>query len=202
MSGGSSVSTATSTDRTYAISLDTNPRNVPGTIDAISWVATTLIGGPVRVLGAAELEPTPDGVVVHRLPASARAQLPDDFTRMCEEQPSGVRLTFRTAARRIELDVRAFRTAIDGGPVQPGGLYDVVVDGAIVAQASAPRYAVLWLDPIAGRTTTARPVPLSTVTFAPLAAGEKDVEIWLPFGEVTRLVGLRTDAPCHRADRR
>jgi len=196
MSGGSSASTATSTDRAYAISLDTNPRNVPGTIDAISWVATTLIGGPVRVLGAAELESTPDGVVVHRLPASARAQLPDDFAHMCEEQPSGVRLVFRTAARRIELDVRAFRTAIVGGPVPSGGLYDVVVGGAVVVQAAAPQYTVLWLDPLAGRTTTtAGPVPLSTVTFAPLAAGEKDVEIWLPFGEITRLVGLRTDAP-------
>jgi len=31
------------------------------------------------VLGTTELEPTSDGVLVHRLPASARAQLPDDF---------------------------------------------------------------------------------------------------------------------------
>jgi hypothetical protein len=114
---------------------------------------------------------------------------------MCEEQPSGVRLVFRTTARRIALDVRAFRTAIVGGPVPSGGLYDVVVDGAVAAQAAASQYAVLWLDPLAGRTTTVGPVPLSTVTFAPLAAGEKSVEIWLPFGEITWLVGLRTDGP-------
>lgn len=158
-------------------------------------MSTTLIGGPVRVLGAAELESTLGGLIVHRLPASARQQLPDDFARMCEQQPSGVRLVFRTVARLIELDVRAFRTVTAGGPVPPGGLYDVVVDGAVVAQARAPHYAVLRLDPVAGTTTTERPCPVSTVSFAPLEAGEKDVEIWLPFGEITWLVGLRTDAP-------
>lgn len=89
------------------------------------------------MLGTTELEPTSDGVLVHRLPASARAQLPDDFARRCEEQPSGVRLVFRTAAQRIELDVRAFRTAIVGRPVPPGGLCDVVVDGEIAPRVSA-----------------------------------------------------------------
>jgi len=163
-------------------------------VHVTEWIRTPLVGGPVQVLGAAELEPTSDGVLVHRLPASARVQLPDDFVRMCEEQPSGVRLAFRTAAQRIELDVRAFRTAIVGRPVPPGGLYDVVVDGEIVAHAAAPEYGVIELDPLTGRTT-AHPGPVTTVTFPTVAAGEKDVEIWLPFAEVTRLVGLRTDAP-------
>jgi len=158
------------------------------------WVRTPLVGGPVQVLGAAELEPTSDGVRVHRLPALAREQLPDDFVRMCEEQPSGVRLVFRTVAQRIELDVRALRTAIVGRPLPPGGLYDVVIDGERVTQAAAPEYGVLELDPIA-RRATAQPAPVTTVTFPSVAAGDKDVEIWLPFAEVTRLVALRTDAP-------
>ena len=187
MSGGSSASIATSTDRAYHISLDAKSGGFTHAIEDTPWVSTTLSGGPVRVLGAAELESTLGGLIVHRLPASARQQLPDDFARMCEQQPSGVRLVFRTVARLIELDVRAFRTVTAGGPVPPGGLYDVVVDGAVVAQARAPHYAVLRLDPVAATTTTARPFPVSTVSFAPLEAGEKDVEIWLPFGEITWL---------------
>ncbi len=81
------------------------------------WVTTPVVGGPVRVRGAVELEETSDGVVVHRLPAASRAQIPDDFVRMCEEQPAGVHLVLRTAARRLELDVRAARTQIVGRPV-------------------------------------------------------------------------------------
>ncbi|WNB87212.1 hypothetical protein [Cellulomonas sp. ATA003] len=101
------------------------------------WVRTAVVGGPVRALGAVECEATPDGVVLHRLPAASRAQLPDDFVRMCEEQPSGVRLVLRTTARRIELDVRATRTRVVGRPVPDGGLYDLVVDGELAGQAGA-----------------------------------------------------------------
>lgn len=159
-----------------------------------TWVSTPLLGGPVRVLGAAELEETSDGVVVHRLPARARAQMPDRVIRMCDEQPSGVRLTFRTTARQVELDVRALRTAIVGRPVPDAGRYDLVVDGAVVGHGSAGGHGVIVLDPLAATTTT-RPGPVATVAFPVLVAGAKEIEIWLPFAEVTRLVALRTDAP-------
>ena len=162
------------------------------------WIPTPVIGGPVRVRGAAEVEETPDGVVVHRLPAAARAQLPDGFVRMCEEQPSGVRLVLRTAARRLELDVRAARTRAVGRPVPEGGRYDVVVDGQVVGQGTAGEHGVLDLDPVTG-TTSGDIGPVTAVTFPELPAGEKDVAIWLPYAEVTRLVGLRTDAPVSRA---
>jgi GDSL-like Lipase/Acylhydrolase family len=158
------------------------------------WVSTPLVGGPVQVLGASELEPTIDGLLPHRLPARARAQLPDGFARMCEEQPSGVRLVFRTAARRLELDVRAVRTVMSGRPVPPGGLYDVVVDGECVAQGTASGHGLLELDPLT-RTTKSRRGPASTVVFPMLAAGEKDVEIWLPFAEITWLLALRSELP-------
>jgi hypothetical protein len=157
-------------------------------------VSTPLVGGPVQVLGASELEPTNDGLLPHRLPAQARAQLPDGFARMCEEQPSGVRLVFRTAARLLELDVRAVRTVTSGRPVPPGGVYDVVVDGEWVAGGSASGHGLLELDPLT-RTTRLHRGPASTVAFPMLAAGEKDVEIWLPFAEVTWLVALRSDLP-------
>ena len=152
------------------------------------WFRTPVIGGPVRVRGGVKVEETPDGVVVHRLPAAARAQLPDDFIRMCEAQPSGVRLVLRTASRRLELDVRATRTRALGRPVPDGGLYDVVVDGEVIAQARAEEYGVLELDPAAGTTVLDAVAPVTTVRFADLPAGDKDLEIWLPYGEVTRLV--------------
>ncbi len=162
------------------------------------WFSTPVVGGPVRVRGAAEVEVTDTGVLVHRLPAAARAQLPDDFVRMCEEQPSGVRLVLRTAARRLELDVRATRTRIAGRLVPDGGRYDVVVDGELVGQGVAHEYGVLELDPAAG-TTSGGVGPVTAVAFPELPPGDKDVAIWLPSGEATRLVGLRTDAPVTRA---
>ncbi|WP_024286800.1 SGNH/GDSL hydrolase family protein [Cellulomonas sp. KRMCY2] len=159
-----------------------------------AWISTPVVGGPVRVLGAAELEQTADGVVVHRLPAVARAQLPDGFIRMCEEQPSGVRLAFRTAARQVELDVRALRTAIVDRPVPDAGRYDLVVDGVVVGHGSADGHGVIVLDPIAAMTIT-HTGPVATVVFPVLEAGDKELEIWLPYAEVTRLLAVRTDAP-------
>ncbi len=162
------------------------------------WFRTPVVGGPVRIRGAAEVEETVTGVVVHRLPAAARAQLPDDFIRMCEAQPSGVRLVLRTTARRLELDVRAARTFVAGRPVPDGGRYDVVVDGKVVGQGVAEEHGLLELDPLGG-TTSGGVGPVTAVVFPELPPGEKDVAIWLPYAEVTHLVGVRTDAPVTRA---
>src|SRR5215218_3324032 len=86
-----------------------------------------LLPPSVVVRGAAEYEATAEGVRLHRLPAPARAQVPDDFMRLCEEQPAGVRLAFRSAARRVQLDVRALRTVAVNRP--PDGLDGPVPDG-------------------------------------------------------------------------
>src|SRR4029077_10514934 len=43
------------------------------------------------------------------------------------------------------------------------------------------------------------PGPSGTVRFGPLAAGVKDVEIWLPYNEPAELIALRTDAPVEPA---
>ena len=160
-----------------------------------------LVGGPVAVRGAAELEPTPDGLRIHRLPAAARAKLPDDFIRMCELQPAGVRLVLRTAATRFELDVRALRTVSvnrppDGsdGPLPNAGRYDVVVDGVVVGSATADAYGTCRLDH-ATRQAQVSEAPVATVVVDGLPGREADVEVWLPYGEVTTLVALRADAP-------
>ena len=63
--------------------------------------------------GAVEVERTDRGLRPHRLPAWARAQVPDAFMAQTSAESAGVRLAFRTAATTIELDVRARRMAPD-----------------------------------------------------------------------------------------
>ena len=53
------------------------------------------------------------GLRPHRLPAWARAQVPDAFMAQTSAESAGVRLAFRTAATTIELDVSARRMAPD-----------------------------------------------------------------------------------------
>ncbi|WP_433018742.1 SGNH/GDSL hydrolase family protein [Kribbella sp. CA-294648] len=146
------------------------------------------------VRGAVELETTQYGVLPHRLPAWARAQTNDGQLAMAEAQPSGVRLAFRTAATEIELDVLPTKVAYAGAPAMPDGLYDLLVDGRLTAQASAPGGNVLTID-LATGSADLTPGSPTTVTFAELPEGDKNVEIWLPHRERTELVALRTNAP-------
>jgi hypothetical protein len=125
------------------------------------------------VRGALELEHTPRGLVPHRLPAHARAQNTDPRLAMAEAQPAGVRLRFRTTAGVIELETLPAKVEYPGAPPRPDGVYDLLVDGKLAAQATAP----------------------GGVRFTDLPGHLKDVEIWLPHNEMTTLVALRTDAP-------
>ncbi|SFW64677.1 GDSL-type esterase/lipase family protein [Amycolatopsis australiensis] len=134
-------------------------------------ITTPLTADLVR--GASELEPTGRGLVPHRLPARARAQNTDPRLAVAEAQPAGVRLRFRTTASVIELETLASKVEYPGAPPRPDGVYDLVVDGKLTAQATAP----------------------AGVRFTHLPGHRKDVEIWLPHNELTTLVALRTDAP-------
>ena len=160
-----------------------------------------LVGGPIAVRGAAELESTPGGLRIHRLPAPARAKMPDDFIRMCELQPAGVRLALRTAATRLELDVRALRTVRvnrppDGsdGPLPEAGRYDLVVDGVVAGSATTDAHGTVRLDHATRRAEVGE-APVATVVLNGLPGREADVAVWLPYGEVTTLVAMRADAP-------
>ncbi|WP_421735072.1 SGNH/GDSL hydrolase family protein [Cellulomonas sp.] len=148
----------------------------------------------VEIRGASWLE---DGLP-HRLPAWTRPQLPDDFMAMVEAQGSGVRLRFRTAAATARLDVAVLRVAVDPAPPAEPQPYDVIVDGVVVPQPSAVASAagVFLLEPLTG-TTSERPGPAGVVELALGGDGtvERDVEIWLPPGETTRLLALTIDAP-------
>jgi hypothetical protein len=144
--------------------------------------------------GAMELESTAHGLMPHRLPTWARAQCADPQLAMVEAQPSGVRLVFRTEATEIELDTLRTKRFYVGAPPRPDGIYDLLVDGQLAAQASVAGGNTLAIDMAAG-TATIEPGPVGTLRFGGLPARAKDIEIWLPYNEATELVALRGNAP-------
>ncbi|MCB5909243.1 GDSL-type esterase/lipase family protein [Streptomyces pinistramenti] len=168
---------------------DPGPSTTPGATD---WITTPLTADLLR--GALDLERTEHGLLPHRLPARARAQNADGQLAMAEAQPSGVRLVFRTRATAIELDTLRTKMAYQGAPPRPDGLYDLLVDGRPAGRTSVTGGNVLLVDMATGSAET-RPGPVGTVHFSGLPDRVKDVEIWLPYNEITQLVALRTDAP-------
>ncbi|MCW2780673.1 MAG: lipase [Marmoricola sp.] len=156
------------------------------------WFSTPITAEVLR--GALDVERTAHGVLPHRLPAWARKQIPDDQLTMAEVQPSGIRLVFRTRATAIELDVLPTKMAYKGAPPRPDGIYDLLVDGRLAGQASATGGNVRTMDMATGSAVT-EPGSVGTLEFSELSPGLKDVEIWLPYNEMTDLVALRTNAP-------
>jgi lysophospholipase L1-like esterase len=157
-----------------------------------SWVTTPVTADLLR--GALELERTAHGLLPHRLPARARAQCGDRQLAMAEAQPSGVRLVFRTRATAVELDTLRTRPTYRGVPPRADGVYDLLVDGRLAGRATGTGGNVLVLDMATGTAET-RPGPVGTVRFSGLPERVKDVEIWLPYNEITELVALRSNAP-------
>ena len=155
-------------------------------------ITTPLTSDLVR--GALDLERTAHGLLPHRLPARARAQVPDERLATAEAQPSGVRVVLRTAATVVALAVLPTKTAYAGVPARSDGVYDLVVDGVPTARATATGGNVLTVDLTTGKSETT-PGPVGEVRFTDLPGHVKDVEIWLPYNEITELVELRTDAP-------
>lgn len=149
---------------------------------------------PDLIYGAVEIEQREEGTLPHRLPAWARAQCRDAQLAMVQSQPSGVRLAFETAARSVELVTLPTKRNYRDMPPRPDGVYDLLVDGRLVQQASAPGGKVLNIDMMSGASTLEAGAP-QTLRFAGLPPGEKTVEIWLPHDETTELVALHADAP-------
>ena len=157
-----------------------------------TWTTTPVTMDLLR--GALELERTERGMLPHRLPTWARAQLTDGQLLMAEAQPAGVRLAFRSRATAVELDVLPTKRVYLGTPPRPDDVYDLVVDGHRAGQAVLGDGTVLTIDMATG-TVTSAPGPVGTVRFDGLPDRDKDIEIWLPYNETTELVTLRTDAP-------
>ncbi|MEV0614489.1 SGNH/GDSL hydrolase family protein [Nonomuraea sp. NPDC050404] len=156
------------------------------------WITTPITTDLLR--GALDLERTERGLLPHRLPAKARAQWTDPQLSMVESQPSGVRLAFRTRATAVELDTLPTRRLYPSAPPRPEGVYDLLIDGDLTAQATATGGNTVTIDLVTGGAEFT-PGPAGTLRFTGLPDRVKDVEIWLPHNETTELVALRTDAP-------
>ncbi|MEV7729764.1 GDSL-type esterase/lipase family protein [Streptomyces sp. NPDC087917] len=163
--------------------------------DRTTAITTTAITADL-LRGALDLEHTERGVLPHRLPARARKQIPDGQLAMAEAQPSGVRLGFRTRATTVELDVVAGKRVYVGAPPRPDGVYELLVDGRLAGRAVAADGDTITVD-LASGAAESREGPVETLRFTGLPGEDKEVEIWLPHDETTRLVALRTDAPVH-----
>ncbi|MEV4035779.1 GDSL-type esterase/lipase family protein [Streptomyces umbrinus] len=161
------------------------------------WINTPVTADMLR--GFLDLEQTPHGLLPHRLPARARRQMPDDRLAVAEAQPSGVRLVFRTRATVVELDTLPTRRVYRGFPAPADGVYDLLVDGRLAAQATVAGGNVRTIVDMVTQSAELTEGPAGTARFAELPAGDKDIEIWLPHTEVTELIALRTDAPVEPA---
>ncbi|WP_419667692.1 GDSL-type esterase/lipase family protein [Streptomyces sp. 2-1] len=161
------------------------------------WINTPVTADMLR--GFLDLEQTPHGLLPHRLPARARRQIPDDRLAVAEAQPSGVRLVFRTRATVVELDTLPTRRVYRGFPAPADGVYDLLVDGRLAAQATVAGGNVRTIVDMVTQSAELTEGPAGTARFAELPAGDKDIEIWLPHTEVTELIALRTDAPVEPA---
>ncbi|MEU5345747.1 lipase, partial [Streptomyces sp. NPDC020766] len=145
------------------------------------WITTPVTADILR--GFLDLEPTPHGLLPHRLPARARRQIPDDQLAVAEAQPSGVRLVFRTRATTIELDTLPTKRVHRGFPAPADGVYDLLVDGRLAAQTTVTGGNVHTIVDMATQAAEPTQGPAGTARFAELPARDKDIEIWLPHTE-------------------
>jgi lysophospholipase L1-like esterase len=125
-------------------------------------------GGPIAVIGAADLVETAEGVVPQRLSGATRRLIDDEALKRVAAMGAGVRLAFETDSDRIE--IRATTSGLDD--VRDHPRWDLVIDGAITRSEDA-------------RSDTLR--------FADLGGHRKSVELWLPQFGVTAIREVRLE---------
>jgi hypothetical protein len=154
-----------------------------------------LDGGPAEIRGAVRVERTArGGLLPRRLGAAQWSQIPDDFMLASVSQSAGIRLAFRTTATTLELDVLATKMVESETAPMPDALYELVIDGELVQEQSSSagnRFVFTFERPEAYVV----PGEADTLRFDGLAAGVKDVELWLPYSDEVELLALRADAP-------
>lgn len=97
----------------------------------MSWITPGITEDFLR--GIVECEPTTAGLTPQRLPAWARAQIPDPQAQRTVQLSSGVRVTLSTRATRLQLVTRAEKNPADE-PWRPEPVYDVYIDGELLIQ--------------------------------------------------------------------
>ncbi len=140
------------------------------------------------VVGALEVEHTADGLVLHRLPAWARAQSPEPMLALVEKMPAGVRLAFHTGATELELDVDL--TVVQVGEQPPlAAVFDVVVDGERTSSVSTVEGSLLSVA--ASGQVALTPGPTTTILLDLPGDPDAVVEVWLPHAAVVSIRAAR-----------
>jgi hypothetical protein len=143
--------------------------------------------------GAYEVKATPHGAMPRRLPARVTAQSPDPGLEFMANMPSGVRLTFRSDTRHLELDVHEMALQMKGD-ARLRMAFDLYEDGVLAMSRAATEGPTVVID----RATMPPGIEMlpgtaSTLQFDELRAGMKTIEIWLPQCGSVELRGLRID---------
>lgn len=164
----------------------------------------------VRVAGALDLDVTDGGTVPRRLPAWTRHQIVDLQHELMITMPSGVRLELDSDTDAVELDVALTLLRFRGMPTI-SAVFDLVVDGEVVASAETAVGTIIDYDPVTGDVQF-EPGEPTTVRFDGIRAlgggnggdggdgvdrgaggGARRVEVWLPQRCVVQLGDLRVD---------
>jgi hypothetical protein len=152
--------------------------------------------GSVVIRGAVRIERTERGILPRRYAEQASRRIVDEFMRASLTQSAGVRLAFRTEARRIELRVLATKlTDSVDGPL-PYAHYDLCADAGVVSSVSSnsgARRLFSFLEPLSGIVDGDEVV----LSFE-LDGSNREYELWLPYTDEVELRGLRADAALHR----
>ena len=151
----------------------------------------------VRYAGSADVaragtNDSNDGWVVSRLPAWTKHQILDPALALLVSVPSGVRLELVTDASEIELDVALLLLRISDRPTIPAA-FDLVVNGTVHTQTTTLDATVLVIDQRTGAISFEAGSASTTVRFADLGPGPKQVEIWLPHASAVTLQALRVN---------
>lgn len=148
--------------------------------------------GAVEIRGAVRTEPTAQGLLPRRFGAEASRRIVDDFMRAALTQSAGVRLAFRTDARRVELRVLATKLTESPTDPLPSAVYDLTSAGVVVATASS-QHGARAVFSFERPQTVFLPGAEETLVFE-LDGVDRDYELWLPYTDEVELRALRADA--------
>ena len=159
------------------------------------------------VLGCASLEPgRSGGLVPHRLPAWARAQVDDALFALVEGCPAGVTLSFETAATRAVLTLATTTVAPRG--VEPAPPVLVVRSGGEEGVVTAPPPTVVRIgaDQSVLGVDAQPPAPVELPLPVGAAPGvPRRVDVFLPHNARVELIALEAEGavtPAETGDQR
>ncbi len=154
-------------------------------------VPVDVLGGAVRIAGIVDLESTPTGIVLHRMPAWARRQHNDVALSLMETMPSGARIEMSTDATCLELDVQLTLIQLGNDP-GPAATFELIVGGQITDEQTTRSGTLIVIQPVTGAIEF-RPGGPTTIRFDGLPAREKRIEVWLPQASAVHLIELRAN---------